>query len=85
MTKKLSQETKLLSPKLDIVFRCIFGDPKNIELLTALLKSILDLPESEYERIEIVNPFSLKEYPQEKEIILDVKVHTTSGKVIDVG
>jgi predicted transposase/invertase (TIGR01784 family) len=84
MNKKPAKETTLLSPKLDFVFKCIFGDPDNIDLLAALLKSILDLPPNEYERIEIVNPFSLKTYPSEKQIILDVKVHTTSGKVLDV-
>ena len=35
---------KYLAPKSDFIFKKIFGDAKNVELLEAFLKSILDIP-----------------------------------------
>jgi hypothetical protein len=42
-----------------------------------------DIPEEEYARIEILNSIYLRTYPKEKQIIVDVKIHTVSGRVID--
>jgi predicted transposase/invertase (TIGR01784 family) len=73
-----------LPPKSDLVFKWLFGDERNIDLLTALLKSVLDLPESEYAAVSIVDPHLLREFEGDKLGILDVKVKTKSGKVIDI-
>ncbi|MDR3225072.1 MAG: Rpn family recombination-promoting nuclease/putative transposase [Clostridiales Family XIII bacterium] len=48
------------------------------------LKSIIDIPENEYGRIEIIDPALNPRYKGDKKGILDVRVHTTSGKTINV-
>ena len=75
---------EILPAKSDIIFKLLFGDERNIDLLTDLLKSVLDLPEDEYDEVKIVDPHLLREFDDDKLGILDVKVKTTSGKVIDI-
>ena len=71
----------LLPVKSDFVFKLIFGDQRNIDILTGFLKSVLDLPEDEYNRISIVDPHVKKESIDDKFGVLDVKVHTKSGRI----
>jgi predicted transposase/invertase (TIGR01784 family) len=73
-----------LPPKSDLVFKLLFGDERNIDLLTALLKSVLDLPKDEFAEVALVDPHLLRDYEGDKLGILDVKVKTRSGKTIDI-
>jgi len=73
-----------LSPKNDLVFKLLFGEPTRLNILRAFLQAVLDLPAEEYARLVIVDPHLHREYPEDKLGILDVKIHTTSGKIIDV-
>jgi predicted transposase/invertase (TIGR01784 family) len=77
-------DKEFLPPKSDLVFKLLFGDERNIDLLTDLLKSVLDIPEDEYAGVTIVDPYLLREFEGDKLGILDVKVKTKSGKVIDI-
>ena len=76
----MAENKELLSVKLDLVFKLIFGDQRNTDILTSFLKSVLDIPEEEYERITVVDPFVKADYPDDKYGILDVKIHTKSGQ-----
>ncbi|MCL2052720.1 MAG: Rpn family recombination-promoting nuclease/putative transposase [Lachnospiraceae bacterium] len=78
------KENKYLLPKVDLIFRLLFGDERNCDILKAFLLSVLRLPEKEYEEIKIVDPHLLPEYDGDKLGILDVKVKTKTGKVIDI-
>ena len=73
-----------LSPKNDLVFKLLFGVPARLNLLRSFLQAVLDLPAEEYDRLVIVDPHLPREYPEDKLGVLDVKIHTTTGKVIDV-
>jgi predicted transposase/invertase (TIGR01784 family) len=73
-----------LSPKNDVIFKLLFGDERNIALLTDFLKSVLRLPDDEYDEVIIVDPHLLRENIGDKLGILDVKVKTKSKKVIDI-
>jgi predicted transposase/invertase (TIGR01784 family) len=73
-----------LSPKNDLVFKLLFGEPTRLNILRAFLQAVLDLPREEYGRLVIVDPHLQREYPEDKLGVLDVKIHTTTGKVIDV-
>jgi predicted transposase/invertase (TIGR01784 family) len=75
---------KIPSALDDYVFKLIFGDQRNIDILEDFLKSVLDLPADEYDHLTIVDPHLKREQKDEKMGILDVKVHTKSGMVIDV-
>jgi len=73
---------ELLSVKMDLVFKLIFGDQRNTDILASFLKSVLDIPEEEYDLITVVDPYVKADYPGDKYGILDVKIHTKSGQVI---
>lgn len=47
---------KYLTAKIDYVFKRIFGDKCNVELLEAFLKAILKIHEDEYKKLTIVDP-----------------------------
>jgi predicted transposase/invertase (TIGR01784 family) len=72
----------LLLPTNDFVFKKIFGESSFI--LSNFLQAILDLPDEEYKGLTVDNPNLEREYLDDKLGVLDVKVHTKSGKVIDV-
>jgi predicted transposase/invertase (TIGR01784 family) len=73
-----------LSPKNDLVFKLLFGESKRLNILRSFLQAVLDLPAEEYGHLVIVDPHLKREYPEDKLGVLDIKIHTTTGKVIDV-
>jgi predicted transposase/invertase (TIGR01784 family) len=79
-----SMSKPLLPPTSDFVFKLIFGDKRNVNDLIAFLQAVLDLPASEYDYITFTDPAVKKEFKDDKAGVLDVKIHTTSGYVIDV-
>ena len=77
-------EKTYLSPKNDLVFKLIFGNRENADILRGFLQNILDLPESEYDYIEFTNTHLQPDTPEEKLGILDVKLYTKNKNVIDI-
>jgi predicted transposase/invertase (TIGR01784 family) len=75
-------ELKPLSPINDFVFKKVFGE--NLAVLEDFLKAVLDLPAEEYQGLTVVDPSLDREYLEDKLGVLDVKVNTRSGQVIDV-
>jgi predicted transposase/invertase (TIGR01784 family) len=73
-----------LPVKSDVIFRLLFADERNSEDLIDLLKSILNLPEEDYDDIEIADPYLLPDYVGDKLAVIDVKLHTKSRKVIHI-
>ncbi|MCL2079974.1 MAG: Rpn family recombination-promoting nuclease/putative transposase [Oscillospiraceae bacterium] len=80
----MSNSKPLLPVKSDFVFKLIFGDQKNVDILADFLKSVLDIPDEEYDRLTVVDPHVKKEFKDDKYGIFDVKIHTRSGNVIQV-
>jgi predicted transposase/invertase (TIGR01784 family) len=79
-----SNRTFFYPVKRDIVFRIFFADERNEEELLGFLKSILRLPDDEYDSIKITDPHLLPDYIDEKDTIIDVKLKTKSGKTIHI-
>lgn len=75
---------KILPPKVDVVFKLLFADTRNEDILTDFLKSILNLPEDEYESVFIVDPQLKRETIDDKLGIVDVKLTTKSGTIIHI-
>jgi predicted transposase/invertase (TIGR01784 family) len=73
-----------LPPKSDVVFKLLFGDQRNGDLLTDFLKSVIRLQDDEYSEITIVDPYLIRKHPDKKLGIIDLKVKTKSGKIIHV-
>jgi len=78
------KKVKILPVKNDIVFRLFFADEKNVDFLISFLKSVLKLPEKEYKKIVIADPYLLPEHIGNKFSVIDVKLHTNSGKIIHI-
>ena len=55
----------IMSPKNDFVFKLIFGDEKNKDLLIDFLNSILKTPQSELAEIELINTELLREFAED--------------------
>ena len=77
-------DKEFLSPRNDLVFKLLFGDERSTEQLTDFLKSVLRIPHDEYDYLTIVDPHLLPEYKGGKLGIIDVKLHTKSGKIINI-
>ena len=82
--KKSAVPLRLLPLKNDFVFKLVFGDKRRVDLLTAFLQAVLERPAEEYKKVTIVDPNIKKEYSKDKAGILDVKILTKTGTVIDV-
>ena len=81
----MDKEThKILLPKVDVIFRLLFGDKRNIEILTDFLKSVLELPEDEYESITLEDTHLKRETVDDKLGIVDVRLTTKSGKIVHI-
>ena len=65
----------------DVIFKKIFGDIKNKSVIKGFLSCILDLPEDEYDVLEVLN---IDNGVDGKTGILDVKLRTKTEKVIDI-
>ncbi|MDR2175933.1 MAG: Rpn family recombination-promoting nuclease/putative transposase [Synergistaceae bacterium] len=74
----------LLHLKNDIIFKMVFGDAKNSRILKAFLLAVLDLPEEEYDVLEIMDTHLRAARPDEKLGILDVRIQTKAGKHLDL-
>jgi predicted transposase/invertase (TIGR01784 family) len=61
-----------------------FADERNIESLIGFLKSVLRLPEDDYNEIEIADPHLLREFDGDKLAIIDVKLKTKSRKIVHI-
>ncbi|MDR0564287.1 MAG: Rpn family recombination-promoting nuclease/putative transposase [Azoarcus sp.] len=71
-------------PRLDVLFKLIFGDRRNPDNLRGLLEATLDLPPEDYDEITLVDPHLAPGYPGDKLCILDIKLKTATGKLIDI-
>ena len=75
---------KILPPKADVIFKMLFGDNRNKEILIDFLQSVLKLPKEEYDQITIADPHLKREEPDDKLGIVDVLLNTTSGKILHI-
>ena len=73
----------ILPPTDDWIFKLLFGDERNKSMLIDLLRSFVELPEEEYE-LTFLDTSLKPETEEDKLGILDLKVQTKTGKVIDI-
>ena len=74
---------EILPPVDDWVFKLLFGDERHKSMLIDLLKSFVALPDEEYE-LTFLDTHLKPEAEDDKLGILDVKVKTKTGKIIDI-
>lgn len=74
----------ILSPLNDYVFKRLLGDRDCLDLLANFICSVLDVPDDDVRGLELVDPKKRKRHIRDKEGILDIKVNTADGKVVDI-
>jgi predicted transposase/invertase (TIGR01784 family) len=84
VTSSSLEMKQFMYPKNDYIFKRLFGDERNLEILTDFLQSTLNLPKDEYESVVILDPHELPEIEGGKLSILDVKLRLKSGKLLDI-
>ena len=73
----------ILDPKLDFVFKNIFGSSKHPRILISFLNSVLK-PKNLISKVEIKNTDIEKHFVEDKFSRLDVKAETNTGEIINV-
>ncbi|TNE48373.1 MAG: Rpn family recombination-promoting nuclease/putative transposase, partial [Deltaproteobacteria bacterium] len=77
--------TTLLSPKIDFVFKALFGQEHNKPLLLSLLNAVLDRVEGEQiTKIDLLDPVPSKAGSKDKGVELDLLAHDEQGRVFHV-
>jgi predicted transposase/invertase (TIGR01784 family) len=82
-TIKTKSGLELLLPKNDFLFKLIFGDERNKPLLKGFLQAVLGLPEGEFD-VELLDPHLHAQSEGDKESVLDIRIRTKTGKLIEV-
>ena len=72
-----------IKPTVDFAFKKIFGSPENVGALMGLLNAILELPDPITD-VEILNPFSYKEFEEDKQIVLDIRARDATGRLLNI-
>jgi len=74
-----------LDPKVDVVFKSIFGTEENKSILISLLNAVLGWTgEQQIVAAKILNPYLEPEYIDDSYGILDIKVQLGTGELVDV-
>ncbi|WP_412761672.1 Rpn family recombination-promoting nuclease/putative transposase [Paenibacillus macerans] len=77
--------TELLDPRNDFVFKRIFGSEDNKDVLLAFLnRTFMESGEPPLTEIVLLNPYTDKDAPLDKQSIFDIWAKTTEGKLINV-
>jgi predicted transposase/invertase (TIGR01784 family) len=72
-----------INPKIDLVFKKLFGTEKNIELLKSLVNSVLPEDEQVVE-LELKNPYNPSDYISGKISYLDIKAKDENDRLYDI-
>ena len=84
IANKVQSASEIVTPKTDLVFRKLFGTEENKDILCSFLSAVLKMPAEEFEELTIKDPAQLPDHIGGKLCIMDVKVTTTSGHVINI-
>ena len=80
---KTKDGREILLPSNDYIFKLIFGDERNKQILKSFLAAVLDIDKNDFD-ITIINTELLPETNDDKYGILDVCVKTNTGKIINI-
>lgn len=76
---------ELLDPRNDFLFKRIFGSEENRDVLLAFLnRTFTESGQPPLREILLLNPYTDKDSPSDKQSILDIRARTTEGELINV-
>ena len=75
-------EKKQFSPKLDVVFHMLFGEPKNENITKRLIEDVIG---EKVENIDLnINPYLWGEQPNDKLGIVDIRAKINNENPVDI-
>ena len=74
----------IMLPRNDFAFKMLFGNENNKELLIDLLAAIFNQETSQLADLEYINTDLLKDIPENKQGILDIRIKQADGRQINV-
>jgi len=75
----------LLDPRNDFVFKRIFGSAENQDILLAFLnRTFVEAGNQPLTEIILLNPYTEKDAPQDKQSIFDIEAKTADGRLVNV-
>lgn len=75
--------SEMISPRIDIAFKKIFGVEENKDLLISLINSIVS-EEDQVSKLTLLNPYNPKNFREDKLSILDIKAEGMDGKRFNI-
>ncbi|KJD45136.1 Rpn family recombination-promoting nuclease/putative transposase [Paenibacillus terrae] len=76
---------EMLDPRNDFLFKRIFGSEENRDvLLTFLNRTFEEAGKPPLTEIVLLNPYTDKDAPRDKQSILDIRARTSEGQLINV-
>jgi predicted transposase/invertase (TIGR01784 family) len=72
-----------INPRVDIVFKKLFGTEENKDLLISLINSVVR-PEDHVVDVTLLNPYNQQNFKNDKLSILDIKAEGNDGKKFNV-
>lgn len=76
---------ELLDPRNDFLFKRIFGSEENRDVLLAFLnRTFAEAGKPPLTEIILLNPYTDKDSPRDKQSILDIRARTAEGELINV-
>jgi predicted transposase/invertase (TIGR01784 family) len=73
-----------ISPLYDFAFAEIFGSQKNIDNTIGFLKTLLDIPQGNYDSLTVVSTILNRMFKKHKMGVVDLKLSTKSGRIIHI-
>jgi predicted transposase/invertase (TIGR01784 family) len=72
-----------VNPKIDLVFKKLFGSEENNDILLSLINAVL--PDyQQVTKVKIKNPYNVSDYAEGKLSILDIKAEDEQGNLYDI-
>jgi predicted transposase/invertase (TIGR01784 family) len=72
-----------VNPKIDLVFKKLFGSEENTDILLSLINAILS-DNQQITKVKIKNPYNVSDYAEGKLTILDIKAEDEQGNLYDI-
>ncbi len=81
----MSDTERIFGLTNDFLFKAVFGQEKNKKLTICLINALLQLEgQKQIKEIEILNPFNLQNYKEDKLSILDTRVRDATGNYYNI-
>ena len=77
----MEKETRIVKLKLDIIFKRIFGNENNKNIIAAFISDLLEIPREDIKAIYLSNVELAPEYIDQKFSRLDIKMDV-DGRIV---